>query len=158
MNQGRLNRTRQRGRGAQKKQKEKTEEKRWFSVTGEFSLCSSQLLLILRAASTYVGLWAGVDHMKRTVGQVKASEAARPLWGSRNTIEWVTFRRSHYRNSPSTPIDGQLTMIHAWHNTGNSLINVYGYMVCIYAGAWCHMGLWTANRHDVTQTVIWAPL
>lgn len=48
--------------------KEKTEGKRWFSVTGECSVFSSQPLLILQAASTYVGLWAGVDHMERTVG------------------------------------------------------------------------------------------
>lgn len=35
------------------------------------------------AASPYIGIRPGVDHMERAVGQVEASEAARPLleWG-----------------------------------------------------------------------------
>lgn len=43
------------------------------------------------AASAYIGIRSGVDHMERAVGQVEASKAARPLleWGEgrQNTIK-----------------------------------------------------------------------
>lgn len=45
------------------------------------------LLEIGRAASTHVGLGACVDHMQRTVGQVKAPEAACSLWENQNTVK-----------------------------------------------------------------------
>lgn len=157
MIQERLNRRRRAKRVQKQRLKQRT--KGWFSVTGEFSLCFLQPPLILQAASTYIGLGACVDHMEWAVGQVKASEAARSLQGGSQTQSNESHSEGHVTVTPHPhPPRGQLTMIHAWHNTGSTLINVHGYMVCIHVGAWCHMGLWTANRHDVTQTIIWDSL
>lgn len=117
-----------------------------LSVAGEFSSCSS----VLQDVTTYIGLIACVDHMEGTVGQVKASKAACSLRESQNTIKWVTLTRPRYRTSPSTPNESTHSdSCSAQH--GSSLINAHGCMVRIYARAWCHMGLQTANRHDVTN-------
>lgn len=124
--------------GEDKNKKEKTEEKRWFSATGEFILC-----LVLIPASCQHSRWppsrCWPHGASGWTGRSRRSCTFSVGEPKHNQMSHV--RKGHVTETPRPrPPRGQLTVIHAWHNTGNSLINVHGHMVCICAGAWCHTG------------------
>lgn len=118
-----------------KQEKKTVEKKRWFIVMGEF-IWFYKLPGLTLASEPVLTTWS--ERLDRS----KPPKLHVLCGGSQNTINWVPFKRSHDTDSPSTPSEGQLTVIHAQHNTGNDFINVHGYMVCIYG----HDVIWDCGQ------------
>ncbi len=82
------------------------------------------LLRFLQAAGTYVGLWARVDHVERTVRQVKAPEAARSLQGESKQQLNESHSEGHVTETTRPhPRRVNSQMTHAWHYTGSRLMD-----------------------------------